>query len=82
MTPEIAYNLGMASPKMHIDWTKLPAGARVALAGKSGANYYVATLPSGKKAVVIWSGHDACEAQRELERRVRTSRTTRAQETR
>jgi len=62
----------MALPKAHIDWTRLSDREPIELVGR----VYVATLPAGHKArraVVIWSGHDAAEAQRWLDKRVRAT---------
>jgi hypothetical protein len=64
-------------PDKHIDWTKLPADAHVTLESVGLARVYVATLRGRRKAVVIWSGHDARQAQHWLDARVRASRASR-----
>lgn len=63
-------------PSRNVEWTSLAGNAHVVMGGKSG-KVYVATIwggpHHGKKAVVTWSGHDAADAQRFLDARVRMS---------
>lgn len=57
-------------PAKIIDWNKIGRDDKVTLKGKPKSQYYVVTHPNGKKALAIWSGHDAREAQRWLDAKV------------
>jgi hypothetical protein len=65
-------NTHVRLPSANVEWTKLPVNAHVVMGGASG-KVYVATLPTGKKAVVTWSGARAVAAQRFLDARVRAT---------
>lgn len=64
------FGVSNPAPSAHVEWTKVPQNARVTLEGKPGSRYYVAHLARGRRALVIWSGHDAHLAQAYLDRLV------------
>jgi len=61
----------MSAPTGNIYWRNIPVSSRAWLRGKPGTRYYVVVLEgSNEELVPNWSGNDAREAQRWLDRMV------------